>query len=70
MNTFAIDSLLKQRQILIARKISMMEEINQEIADIESGIEIISGKKVWEIEPALKYDDQNPDYIKASVEEI
>jgi hypothetical protein len=48
----------------------MMDAINKEIADIESGIERLSGKRVWEIEAELKYDDENPDYIKASLEEI
>jgi hypothetical protein len=70
MNTFAIDSLIKQRDILIARKIAMMDEINLEIRDIESAIKTLSGRNILETVAEEKYDDQNPNYIKASIEEI
>lgn len=66
----AIDLLLKQRDILIARKISMMDEINLEIRDIDDAIKVLSGRNVLETVSEVKYDDQNPNYIKASLEEI
>ena len=70
MSQLAIELLLKQRQLLMIRKIAMLDEINKEISDIESGIERLSGKRVWETEKEFKYDDENPEYIKASLEEL
>lgn len=70
MNKLAIELLLKERQVLIGKRDAMVDALNVQISDIESGIERLSGKKVWETEPGFTYDDQNPDYIKASLEEI
>ena len=70
MNRFAIESLMRQREVLILRRTAMITEINLEIADIETGIERLAGKKVWETEPVVIYDDEHPHYINASIEEI
>lgn len=70
MNNLSVELLLKQRDILLGRKAEMLDQINQEIADIEAGIETLSGKKVWQMQSPVLYDDQNPSYIKASLEEI
>lgn len=70
MNNHAIELLLKQRDILITRKIAMLDEINLEIRDVESAIKMLSGRTGLETVSEVKYDDQNPDYIKASIEEI
>lgn len=70
MNTTAIELLLKQRDILIARRKAVIIEMNEEIRRIESGIETLSGKKVWEVSSETLYDDQNHNYIKSSQEEI
>jgi hypothetical protein len=70
MSSFALELLIKQRDVLIARKIAMLDEINAEIADIESGIKQISGGRAWETKSLTAYDDENPNYIKASGEEL
>ena len=64
------ETLLKKRNQLLLEKEQMLEKLNQEINSIEAAIERLSGKKVWEIEPTTFYDDENPDYIKASIEEM
>lgn len=70
MNNFAIDALIKQRDILLARKEAMLSEINAEIDDIISAIDILYGSDGIKKEPITQYDDQNPNYIKGSAEEI
>jgi len=47
----------------------MLERLNSEISELEKAIEELSGKKVWEIESVVIYDDESPDYIKSSIED-
>ncbi len=70
MTDVVTETLLKKRNQLLLEKEQMLEKLNQEINSIEAAIERLSGKKVWEIEPTTFYDDENPDYIKASIEEM
>lgn len=70
MNNQAIDILIKQRELVIAQRAQAIEELSFTISDIEAAIEKLSGKKVWEFELPTKYDDENPNYIKSSLEEI
>jgi hypothetical protein len=69
-NELAIETLQHKRQQLLLEKETFLSRINAEINSIESSIESLSGKKVWETEPAMVYDDENPDYIRQSLEEI
>ena len=69
-SNLAVDSLLIKRQQLLDEKIKMLEKYNGEIEDLERAIEILSGKKSWELQSEILYDDEHPDYIKASQEEI
>lgn len=69
-NTIAIETLQQKRQQLLLEKESFLDRINGEISSIEAVIETLSGKKVWEIEKEFVYDDENPNYIRASIEEI
>ncbi len=66
----AIEALQQQRHRLLSKKEAILEQLNKEISEIEVAIETISGKHVWETEPLLTYDDTNPDYIRASIEEL
>lgn len=68
-DNLAIDTLQQKRKELLIEKESFLERINGEINSIEASIESLSGKKVWETEKAVMYDDESPNYIKASFEE-
>lgn len=66
----AIEVLAKQRQKLLIQKEEMLSNINKQISDVEAAIERLSGKHVWEVDNEVVYDDENPDYIKGSIEEM
>lgn len=68
-NNFAIESLLKERTKLVGERDAKISAYNKLIGELEFSIETISGKKVWEVEPTVVYDDENPDYIKGSIED-
>ncbi len=70
MSNAAIETLIKERQALLLAKEKMLSEYNASINDIEIAIEQLSGKTVWEAERDYIYDDENPDYIKTSIEEM
>ena len=65
-----IDALMSKRNQLVAEKEAMLAQFNSEISEMESCIELLSGKKVWEIPLEEKFDDLNPNYIRSSQEEI
>lgn len=65
-----VDFLLKERDRLIAEKGKMIEQFNNEIREMENAVDAIEGKRVWDNGPTHIYDDENPNYIKASQEEI
>lgn len=69
-NNIAIESLLKERQKVLDEKQRMNQIFDAQIKEFETAIERIDGKRVWEYEPAIVYDDEHPDYIKNSLEEI
>ena len=66
MNNPAIESLLKQVKELESERHKINQEMNKKIRDINSAIETLSGKKVWEVMSEYHYDDESPDYIKSS----
>ena len=66
----AIQELINKRQFLIAERDRILDEYNLNISEMENAIELLSGKKVWEISSEEKYDDLNPNYIKGSYEEM
>lgn len=70
MNSSAIEVLLTERSKLITERDLMTDKFYKAIADLEASIERLSGKKVWEIVSETKYDDETPDYVKASQEEM
>lgn len=67
-NNIAIQELMNTRNLLIYERDMAAEDFNNKISQLETAIETLSGKKVWEIESEIKYDDENPDYIKGSIE--
>jgi len=66
----AIETLLNQRNSLVLEKNAAMSKFNEEISSIEAAIETLSGKKVWETISETVYDDENPNYIRSSQEEM
>jgi hypothetical protein len=66
----AIAALLEIRNKLVLERDSMFSEFQKKIDEYEASIEIISGKTVWQITSETMYDDENPNYIKASIEQI
>ena len=70
MNQIAIEVLVKQREVLILRRSEMIAQINGEISDIEAGIETLSGKKVWEMQPLSQYEDEKVGYIQGTEDGI
>lgn len=69
-NQFVIKHLLEKRNALLDEKQKAIAKFDAEILEMESAIDTLGGKRVWTTEPALIYDDENPEYIKQSQEEI
>jgi len=69
-NQAAVETLHKKRAELISEREVFLLAINYQISSIESSIETLSGLKVWETEPDVMFDDENPNYIKGSQEEM
>lgn len=69
MSNLAVDALIKKRDDLKAEQIRIARQFDAEISEIETAIEKLDGKKVWEFGPDYHYDDENPNYIKGSLEE-
>lgn len=69
-NKVVINTLLSKRDTLISEKKKAIRQFNAEICEIENAIETLSGERPWQGGPAVLYDDEHPDYIKQSVEEI
>lgn len=70
MSNNARDLLLKERDKLKIEKEAAIAQFDAQIQDLDTAIERISGKKVWEVDTGVRYDDEHPDYIKASAEEL
>ncbi len=69
-NQAAVETLHQKRTELMIERDSFLSRINSEISGIESAIESLSGLKVWETAPTTVYDDENPNYIRSSQEEM
>ena len=69
-NSYSIEALVTKREQLVSERDSMLEQFNNEIREMESSIELLSGKKVWEVLSETSFDDTHPSYIKSSQEEI
>lgn len=69
MNNPAVETLFKKRLDLILELEIISIDIKSKIGSIEAAIEQLSGKKVWEASKDELYDDENPSYIKSSIED-
>lgn len=70
MSKNAIDILLKERDRMVLDRDAAIARFNGNIQEVETAIERLSGKKVWEMPRETLYDDEHPDYIRQSAEEI
>lgn len=66
----AIEALIKKRDEIKAEQIRVNAQFDANILQIETAIETLTGKRVWELPPTERFDDENPDYIRQSIEEI
>lgn len=66
----AIETLVKERDRVILEKNAAIDRFDQQINEIEAAIKRLSGKNVDEAASETIYDDESPDYIRQSVEEI
>ncbi len=67
---YVIQFLIHRRDSLLSEKNAAIERFDTEINEIENALAELTGKKVWEVGSETLYDDQHPDYIKQSAEEI
>jgi hypothetical protein len=65
----AIDTLTEKKAELVAERDRMLARFNLEISQLETAIDTLCGKKVWLMAEPVLYDDENPDYIKSSIED-
>lgn len=70
MSNISIETLLKQRGEILDQKAKIIEQFDKDLNDINAAIETLSGKTVWLAIRDYIYDDENPNYIKASAEEL
>lgn len=69
-NQVVIDTLLTKMQQLIAERDAILHKYNVEIDEIEVAIAHYTGEKKGAIQNITLYDDESPDYIKQSPEEM
>ena len=67
-NSVGIKALVKELNALKSEKLVFIQQIDKQITEMESCIDLLAGKKVWEVEKEEVFDDENPDYIKGSIE--
>jgi len=68
--SLGIDALNEKRNILVSERDKMLTDYNNQIKELESCIELLSGKPYTEYMTDFQFDDENPSYIKSSPEEI
>lgn len=64
----ALELLNIEREKLILERDRIYEQFNTDIRNIENAIDKLDGKKYWDYGSNVVYDDNNPDYIKGSIE--
>lgn len=70
MSNFAIESLLVERQKLVDAKNKAIEKFDFEISEFDRAIKILEGRDIKDPSTITLYDDDHPDYIKGSQEEM
>lgn len=66
----AIEAMVSKREQILAEQRKMNERYNSKIESLDAAIELLTGKKANEVADETHYDDEHPDYIKSSQEEI
>lgn len=66
----AIEILLKSKRELTTQRDHEYSLATSAILKVDAAIEVLSGKKVWEIEKEILYDDESPNYIIGSEDGI
>lgn len=69
MSNNAVETLLKERDRLVLDRDAAVVRFNTDIRELETAIERLSGKKVWEMAGTTVYDDEHPDYVRQSIED-
>lgn len=70
MYSAGTEVLIEKRQQLLDEKNRMVENFDSQIREVESCIELLEGKKVWEISTEVRYEDENPNHIRSSQEKM
>jgi hypothetical protein len=70
MSNSAVDALMIKRDELVAEQMQSYQAFEKSIKEVETAIETLAGKKVWEIKPAEHYNDETPNYIKGTEDGI
>lgn len=70
MSNLAIEKLSKMKQEFIDQREAFNESINKKIDELTNSIKILSGENPNLNPNSEVYDDESPDYIKQSIEEI
>jgi hypothetical protein len=68
--SIALESLISKREQLLSEMKAMEDRFKAEISELDTAIELLSGKTVWQIQSESLYNDEHPDYIKSSQEEM
>lgn len=69
-SSISLSALYEVRNKLMQERHDAIVNFNAQIKEIESSIELLSGKKVMQNCNPEFYDDTNPNYIRQSIEEI
>lgn len=69
-NQIVVDTLLKKRDQLKVEMDAAYAKYFDEVTEINQAIEKLTGKKASEVASITLYDDEHPDYIKQSLEEV
>ena len=68
--SLGIEALIEKLETLMAEKKAAIEQFDNQIKELESCIELLSGKPYTEYMADFRFDDENPNYIKSSQEEM
>lgn len=66
----AVDILIEKRDKLLAELEDLNYKYGEEIKELNRAIVSLTGKSIPEVQAEIRYDDENPDYIRQSIEEI
>lgn len=69
-NQVVIDTLIKKREQLKEEQMKMNDQFADQINEIDAALEKLTSGKVGPISMTRIYDDESPDYIRSSQEEI